>query len=65
MPVTNNKPLLDVGVAPTLEGVYLFALLPDGTRKPLLLLAPDFAREIAQSLTLRSFEVEDMRGEAK
>jgi hypothetical protein len=55
-----------VGVS--LEGVHFGAQLPSGEIRPLALIEPEVARRIAMTLTLRSFECEDMRvshGEGK
>jgi hypothetical protein len=55
-----------VGIQATIGGVQLYAQEP-GDEMPVYHLLkdldPEFAREIAQSLTLRSWEVERMRGQ--
>lgn len=54
---------LKVGVGYALEGVSLWCVHPV-TKAPVKLLTvePEFARRIAEQLTLRSFECEDARG---
>lgn len=56
--------MLELYVAATMEGVRMFYVDPDtGERKGIFVVEPDFARRIAENLTLRSFAVEDMRKE--
>lgn len=57
---------IQVGVAFNLDGVHFFLHNPV-TNQPqrVFRVEPEFARRIAESLTLRSFECEDARREAQ
>lgn len=53
---------ITVGVGYALQGVRLAMQDPDDPNEVITLtLEPEFARRVAQSLTLRSFECEDAR----
>lgn len=57
-----NEPDFRIGVGSSEEGVVLFITDPvTGDPKPLFRVEPEFARRLAESLTLRSFECEDER----
>lgn len=59
-----NDPEIRIGVGASLEGVFLCLTdIKTGEPKPIFRVEPEFARELAQSLTLRSFECEDARKE--
>lgn len=62
----NSRPDFQIGVGANTEGVHLFIADPKtGQPRPLFRVEPEFARELAQSLTLRSFECEDQRKQAE
>ena len=53
---------IPVGVSSDIGGVSLWTMHPEtGEHIRLLRLGPEFAREIAQQMTLNSFECEDLR----
>lgn len=55
---------LYVGVGMSEQGVHLYVKHPKtGEPLPVFIVEPEFARRIAESLTLRSFECEDVRRE--
>jgi hypothetical protein len=55
---------IKIGVGYTVEGVQLYVPHPVTGRAVLVLtVEPEFARRIAESFTLRSFECEDARRE--
>lgn len=57
---------LYAGVGMSLQGVHFFIKNPvTGEPLQVAIFEPEFARRIAESLTLRSFECEDERRKAK
>ena len=62
--MSDEKRMLHLYVAATTAGVHLFTEDPETKeRKQLFVAEPEFARDIAQNLTLRSFACEDLRRE--
>lgn len=55
-----NTPIA-VGVGWDEKGVHLFVRDENGQPRRVLILEPEFAREVAQNFTLCSFECEDAR----
>lgn len=60
----NEKEYITVGVSYTLDGVKLHMHDPDDpTSLITLTVEPEFARRIAERLTINSFECEDLRAQ--